>query len=114
MRILLIIIQTAAFLTLAAAILLWLLPVCVVVEGNTPPPSIFSHATAFVFGSWIVNALIFIILAAANIWLVLGPLMKVEDPMRRTLQHLCIVVIQAMFLIAVLGFAIFFLSTDLL
>jgi len=74
--------------------------------------SFLKNTVVSVFGSWIVNLLIFIILTFFNLWLVFGPLMKIEDPVRRTTQHLSIIFIQTAFLLTVasLSFTILLFS----
>jgi hypothetical protein len=98
MRILLILLQTAAFLILVAAVLFSLYLTASMACDLAFLPA---RVIAFVFGNWVLNALIFIVLAAFNIWFVLGPLMKVEDPVRRTVQHLCLIFVQTVLLLAV-------------
>jgi len=112
MRILLIILQTAAFLVLLAAVLVSL-GLC---AGKVQEPQTLSlpvRVVVFVFGTWVIDIVIFLIVAALNTWFVLGPLMKVEDPVRRTLQHLCVIVIETLILLAVasLAFISMYLST---
>lgn len=102
MRVLLILLQTVAFLVLVAAVLfsLWL---CAHRIDFSESASFLKNAVVSVFGSWIVSLLTFIILVFFNIWLVFGPLMEIEDPVRRTVQHLSIIFIQTAFLVAVAG-----------
>lgn len=108
MRILLIILQTAAFLALLAAVLVSLYFLAHAGRPHEPQP--VESVLMFMFGSWLFDGLIFIVLAAVNIWFVLGPLMKVEDPVRRTLQHLSVINIQIFLLFAMTAIAAFLMS----
>lgn len=108
MRILLIILQTVAFLVLVAAVLVSLYLLANAGRPHEPGP--VESALMFLFGSWLFDAFIFIAFAAVNIWFVLGPLMKVEDPVRRTLQHLSVINIQIFLLFAITAIAAFLMS----
>jgi len=109
MRILLLMLQTITFLAFTAAILL-LLYLCAnnMHEPNSDP--LLARVIAFIFGSWIIDFVIFVVLALFNIWAVLSPLHKIEDPVRRTLQHLSLVFIQTGLLLAfgIAAFAVMF------
>ncbi len=105
MRILLILLQTTVFLALLAAVLLSLFAFA---NAVTEPDSanIATRAAVFIFGSLPVAIVIFFLVSVVNMWVVLGPLMKVEDPVRRTLQHLSLVFIQTMVLLMVSALAL--------
>lgn len=107
MRILLIFLQTVAFLVLAAAILLALWGFANRLDFSESD-SLLKNIIVAVFGNWLVDLLIFLALAAANAWFVLGPLLKVEDPVRRTVTSLCLICIETLFLLAIgaLSFAV--------
>jgi hypothetical protein len=100
MRVLLIFLQTVAFLMLVAAVLLslWL---CTNRIDFSESASFLKNAVVSIFANWIIDLMIFAFLAIFNIWFVLGPLMQIEDPVRRTVQHLSIIFIQTAFLLAV-------------
>jgi hypothetical protein len=104
MRILLILLQTVVFLVLLAAILLSLY----LLAGRVTQPEsahIATRAAVFVFGSLPVAASVFVLVAAVNLWVVLGPLMKVEDSIRRTIQHLSLVFVQTAVLLTISSLA---------
>ena len=104
MRILLILLQTVVFLALLAVVLL----VLFVLAGRVTEPEsahIATRASVFVFGSLPVVVSIFILVSAVNLWVVFGPLVKVEDPVRRTVQHLSLVLVQTAVLLAVSALA---------
>jgi hypothetical protein len=105
MRILLILLQTIVFLGLLAAILLSLY---LLSSRVTEPESahLSTRVAVFVFGSLPVVAAIFIIVSAVNLWLVFGPLVRVEDPTRRTLQHLGLMFVQIAVLLTVCALAL--------
>jgi hypothetical protein len=104
-------VQTAVFLALVAAILLslWF---CAGRAAGVEGLSIPARISIFIFGNWMVDAVILIFLTAVNIWLVMGPLLRVEDPAHRTLQHLSLVFIQTVVLlvVSILAFTSMFLS----
>jgi hypothetical protein len=100
MRILLILLQTVVFLALLAVVLL----VLFVLAGRVTEPEsahIATRAAIFVFGSLPVVVSIFTVVSIVNIWIVLGPLVKIDDPVRRTLQHLSLVFTQSAVLLVV-------------
>lgn len=104
MRILLILLQTVAFLALLAVVLL----VLFVLAGRVTEPEsahIVTRASVFVFGSLPVVVSIFILVSVINLWVIFGPLVRVEDPVRRTVQHLSLVFVQTAVLLAVSALA---------
>ena len=104
MRILLILLQTIVFLALLAAVLLSLF----VLAGKVTElesAHIATRAAVFVFGSLPVVICVFFLVSAVNLWVVFGPLLKVEDPVRRTIQHLSLVFIQTAVLLTISALA---------
>ena len=104
MRILLILLQTVVFLVLLATILLSLYVLAGKVTGLESAHFI-TRAAVFVFGSLPVVVSVFFLVSIVNLWVVLGPLVKVEDPIRRTLQHLSFVFIQTAVLVVISALA---------
>ena len=112
MRILLIFLQTATFLVLVAVTLTGLY---LLAHAQRPhEPQAMEQLLIQVFGNWAFDILLFIAIAVFNIWFVLGPLMKVEESMRRTLQHLSVINIELFLLFAITGIAAFLMSFPLL
>jgi len=101
MRILLIIVQTVAFLFLTASVLLSMFVLAHSCDGVGNGQDIFFRAVVFVFGNWLADIFIFAVLATANVLIVLGPIMKVEEPVKRTLLHLGVIAVQAMIILSV-------------
>ncbi len=100
MRILLILIQTVAFLVLLAAVLITLY-LCANRIDFSESAYWLKNAVVFVFGNLLADLFIFIAVTLVNIWFIFGPLAEVEDPVRRTVQHLSVIFIQAAVLLAV-------------
>lgn len=105
MRILLILLQTVVFLALLAAILLSLYVLASSVTG-LEAAHVVTRATVFVFGSLPVVICVFLLVSIVNLWVVFGPLVRVEDPVRRTLQHLSLIFVQTAVLLAISALAL--------
>ena len=100
MRILLIFLQTVAFLVLLATVLL-ILYLCAARTDFSESSYWLKNAIVFMFGNLFIDIFVFIAIAVLNIWFVLGPLTKIDDPVRRTVQHLSVIFIQTMIILAI-------------
>jgi len=100
MRILLIIFQTLALLALVAAVLFHLHAFSASAR-EAPANSIPVSVVLFVFGNGLIDVLIFLAVAIVNLWFVLGPLIKIQEPANRTLVHVSVLFIQALVFLAV-------------
>ncbi len=101
MRILLIILQTMAFLIFVAAVLLALHLSAAVHHEDISHPHCLVRTVVFIFGNTFIDVAIFAIIAIGNIWFVVGPLMKVEEPATRTFTNLSVLFVQTMILLTI-------------
>ena len=112
MRILLIFLQTVTFLVLVAVALTGLYLLAHMDRSHEP--GALEQILIQMFGFWPFAILFFIAVAVFNIWFVLGPILKIEEPVRRTLQHLSMINIELFLLFALTGIAAFLMTVRLL